>query len=80
MKMNKPKISITIVYKDGRVKRVGSRKRRKIFYFFKANNFSDCQIKVCVTYGKGYYNKGIYKNKTDLLDALKIFLEVEYDS
>jgi len=75
MKMNQPSISIKIIFQDGKVKRVNSKKRRRIFHFVKANNFSDCQIKVCVTYEKGYYNKGIYKNITDSLYALKIFLE-----
>jgi hypothetical protein len=75
--MNKPKILIKTVFKDGRMNSVGSKKRRKIFHFFKANNFSNCLIKVNVTYGNGYFNKGVYKNKVDSVNALRAFLEVE---
>lgn len=76
MKMNKPKILIKIIFKDGRVKSVGSKKRRKIFHFFKANNFLDCLIKVSVNYGNGFFNKGVYNNKADSINALRTFLEV----
>jgi len=74
--MNKPKISIKVANKDGKVKRVSSNKRRRIYRFLKANNFLNCLIEVCVTYGAGITNKGVYKNQTDSINALKAFLEV----
>lgn len=79
MKMNKPKILIKIIFEDGRVKSVGSKKRRKIFHFFKANNFQNCLIKISVDYGNGFFNKGVYNNKIDSINALRIFLEVMND-
>ena len=75
MKNNKPYISIKIIFQDGKVRRVASRKIRRIFHFIEANNFQNCVVKVSVIYGQGIYNKGIYKNKQDLIYALKIFLE-----
>lgn len=75
MKNNQLYISIKIVSKDGETKKIGSKKRRRIFNFIKINNFQDCVVKVSVKYGPGFYNKGIYKTKADLISALKIFLE-----
>jgi len=75
MKNNKPFISIKIVSKDGETKKVGSKKRRRVFNFIKANDFQNCTVKVSVRYGPGFYNKGTYQNKQDLIHALKTFLE-----
>lgn len=76
MKNNKPNISIKIIFGDGKVKRVNSKKRRRIFNFVQANNFQNCLFEVNVAYGKGFHNKGIYKTKEDSINALKIFMEV----
>ena len=75
MKNNKPYISIKIIYGDKKVKGISTRKTRKIFHFTEANNFQNCVIWLSVKYGTGEFNKGIYKNKTDLISALKAFLE-----
>ncbi len=75
MKNNKPYISIKIVYKDKKVKQVSTRKTRRIFSFIKANDFQNCVIWLSVMYGLGEFNKGLYKSKTDLIRALKAFLE-----
>lgn len=75
MKNNKPFISIKIISKDKKVKQVSSRKTRRIFHFIEANNFQDCNIWLSVIYGPGESNKGLYRNKTDLVKALKAFLE-----
>jgi len=73
--MNKPKILVKVVYKSGVVKKVFSRKRRRIVNFFKADNFKDCLIEVNVDYENDRYNRGVYKTKKDSLAALKAFLE-----
>lgn len=74
--MNKPKITIKVINKNGKAKRVVSRKRRRIFQFLKANNFQNCLMEVKVTDKDGYFNEGIYNNTRDTINALKDFLEV----
>lgn len=74
--MNKPNVSIKIISNHKEVKRVASRKMRRINKFIEANNFQNCLYKVRVTYQKGLANWGEYKTKSELLYALKIFLEV----
>jgi len=75
MRNNKPRVSIKIIFKQGVVKRVASRKIRRINHFIEANNFENCVVEVSVAYGSGFYNKGVYKTKIDLVFALKAFLE-----
>lgn len=75
MKNNKPYISIKIISKDKKVKQVSSRKTRRIFHFIEAGDFQNCVIWLSVIYGPRESNKGLYKNKTDLVYALKTFLE-----
>jgi hypothetical protein len=75
MKKNKPYISIKAVYPNGKVKRIASRKTRRIFRFIEANIFQDCVIRVSVVYSPGFYNKGVYESQKDLTYALKVFLE-----
>lgn len=74
--MNKPKILIKITDKNGKVKRVSTRRNRRVVNFLKANKFSNCSIYVKVAYEKPYHNDGIYKNSKESIYALKAFLEV----
>lgn len=73
--MSKPNISIKIIPKSKEVKRVVSRKTKRIYHFLKANKFKDCEFEVCVTYRRKETNKGKYKTKDELIHALRIFLE-----
>jgi len=75
MKKIKPHIIIEIISQDKKVKGVASKKMRRINRFIEANYFQDCATKLSVKYAHGVYNKGIYKNKEDLIYALKVFLE-----
>jgi pyruvate-formate lyase-activating enzyme len=75
MKNNKPLISLKVISKDGRVKRVASRKTRRIFHFIEAVDFQNYVVKVSVVYSPGFSNKGVYKTKADFIYALKAFLE-----
>jgi hypothetical protein len=77
MKMNKPKISIKIVDRNGKVKRVSTRKSKRIWKLLKAEKFSKCLIIVCVDYGNDYKNQGEYLTINEAMSALKAFLEVE---
>ncbi len=76
--MTKPNISIKIIDSSKKVKRVVSKKSKRIYQFLKANNFENCVFDVCVTYQKGVTNQGRYKNKEDLISVLKIFLETTF--
>lgn len=75
MKNNKPLISLKITHQDKKVKQVSSRKTRRIFHFIEANYFQNCTVWLSVHYGSRESNNGIYKTKTDLINALKAFLE-----
>jgi histone deacetylase complex regulatory component SIN3 len=77
MKMNKPKILIKIVDQEGKVKRVSTRKSKRVWRFLKAENFSKSVIIVSVTYKKRYKNQGEYSTLSEALSALEAFLEVE---
>jgi hypothetical protein len=77
MKMNKPKIFIKIVDCDGKVKRVSTRKSKRIWKFLKAEKFSKSLIIINVDYGNGCKNQGEYSSSKEALFALKVFLEVE---
>lgn len=74
--MNKPNVSIKIISNSKMVKSIASRKMRRINKFIEANNFQNCLYKVRVTYQKGVINCGDYKTKSELLYALKSFLEI----
>lgn len=74
--MNKPNVSIKIISNSKMVKSIASRKIRRINKFIEANNFQNCLYKVRVTYQKGVTNCGDYKTKSELLYALKSFLEI----
>ena len=74
--MNKPNVSIKIIFNSKIVKSIASRKMRRINKFIEANNFQNCLYKVRVTYQKGITNCGDYKTKSELLYALKSFLEI----
>lgn len=73
--MNKPHISIKIIFNSKMVKSIASRKIRRINKFIEANNFQNCLYKLRVTYKKGIANWGIYKTKNELIIVLKDFLE-----
>lgn len=76
--MIKPNISLKITDSSKKVKRVVTRKSRRIYQLLKANNFQNCVFDVCVTYQKGVTNRGTYTTKEDLIYALKAFLEVTF--
>lgn len=75
--MNKPKILIKIIDKSGNVKRVSTRRNRRVVNFLKANKFSNHLIYVKVFYEGPYYNDGVYTNSKDSIYTLKVFLEAE---
>lgn len=75
--MNKPKILIKIVDNDGKVKRVSTKKSKRIYRFLKADNFLNSRIFINISYGEGYKNQGEYLSVGEALLALKAFLEVE---
>lgn len=76
MKTNKPLISLKIVNRKGKkVEMVVSRKIKRIYSFLKAEKNRDCVFKLSVKYGKDCKNEGHYKNKQDLMWALKAFTE-----
>lgn len=74
--MGKPFINLKIVDKNGRtVKKVASRKTKRIFNLIKAEKNKDRVFSVSVNYGQGFKNKGEYRNKKELIHALRAFLE-----
>jgi len=74
--MTKPFVSLKIIDKNGRaVKKVASRKSKRVFNFIQAGNFEDCRFYVCVNYGASFNNQGEYSSKSNLVQALKAFLE-----
>lgn len=74
--MVKPYISLKVINKAGRmVKHLGSSKSKRIFNFIQREKFKECVFKVCVNYGAGFKNEGEYNSKTDLVFALKAFLQ-----
>jgi hypothetical protein len=74
--MNKPLISLKIVNKDGKkVRKLTTRKIKRIYSFLKAGKNRDCIYKLSVRYGDGYKNEGDYNNKKELIYALKAFTE-----
>ena len=73
--MTKPKISLKVVSNSGVVKKVTSRKIKRIRHILEADNFSDCLFEVIVTYESGGNNEAIYKTKKELIENLKIFTE-----
>jgi len=74
--MAKPYISIRIIDKNGRtVKKIGSRKSKRVFTFIKRDKFKDYVFDVCVNYGGGFKNEGEHYSKSYLIFALKAFLE-----
>jgi len=75
--MNKPKILLKIVNGSKVVKRVATKKTKRIYHILKLGDFKDCQFNVCVTYGKGITNRGIYKTQGEMFNALKAFLEIK---
>lgn len=79
MKMNKPKILIKIINKRGKVKSARSKSTRRIKHFLKANNFLKGDIYLCVKYGAGLRNEGIYKTGQDTINALTVFMEEDRD-
>jgi hypothetical protein len=77
MKMNKPKILIKIDNRNRVVKRVSTRKSKRVWKFLKAENFSNSVIIIKVDYGNGYKNEGKYYSSDEAMFALKAFLEVK---
>lgn len=75
--MNKPKILIKIIDNDGKVKRVSTKKSKRIYRFLKADNFLNSRIFINISYREGYKNQGEYLSVGEALLALKAFLEVE---
>ncbi len=73
--MTKPKISLKIFFNSGVVKKVTSRKIKRIRHILKANNFSDCIFEVVVTYESGGINEAVCGTKKELIESLKIFME-----
>lgn len=75
--MNEPKILLKIDYGENKVKRVSTRKLRRINQILKLNNFEDCVFNIKVVYPSGGDNEGDYKTKEELIEALKNFLEAD---
>lgn len=50
-------------------------KKMRFYCFVQANQFSDCVFKLCVNYGKGLKNEGVYKTKQKLIHAFRAFTE-----
>ena len=74
--MNKPLISLKIVNKDGiKVRKLTTRKIKRIYSFLKAGKNKECVYKLSVRYGNGYKNEGDYETKKELIYALKAFME-----
>jgi len=83
--IKKPFISLKIQNKKGElIGSMGTRKRKKILYFLQAKKFKDCVFNLHVNHGKFKNNKnkiisftddGIYKTKTDLINAIRMFAE-----
>jgi len=74
--MNKPLISLKIVDKKGKkVRKLTTRKIKRIYSFFKAEKNKDCVYELSVRYGDGFKNEGDYENRKDLFQALKAFTE-----
>jgi hypothetical protein len=74
--MNKAKIMLKIVRNSKEVKSIRTDKTRKIFHFLKAEDFQNCQFIVSVKYSGGGSNEGIYQTKKEVINALKMFLEI----
>lgn len=69
-------ISLKIINKNGRlVRKIASRKSKRVFNFIKAEKTKDCLFSVCVNYGGGFKNEGEYDSKAYLIFALRAFLE-----
>lgn len=74
--MTKPYISVKIIDKNDRlVKKIASRKSKRVFNFIQREEFKNCVFKAGVNYGDGFNNKGKYVSKSYLIFALKAFLE-----
>lgn len=74
--MTNPYISIKIIDKNGRtVRKVASRKSKRVWIFIKAEKFKDFVFEVCVNYGGGFKNEGENYSRSYLIFALKAFLE-----
>lgn len=65
------KITLKIKDKTGGRFTYHSTKTKRIFSIVRQQNFSEAFVKV--DYGQGFNNSGSYKNKQDLLFALKAF-------
>ena len=71
-----PFISLKIINDNGKtIHSKGSRSKRRILHFIKANKFQNCLYKIRVLYTDGMTNEGEYKTKKDLLITLHAFTE-----
>lgn len=70
-----PRLKITLKIKDKTGGRFTyhSTKTKRIFSIVRQQDFLEAFVKV--DYGQGFNNTGFYKNKQDLLSALKAFTE-----
>ncbi len=76
MKKDSPFISLQIVSKHGElVRRVGSRKLRRIYYFIQRAEYSECLFEVSVIYQKHYCNESVPQTKANILKTLQVFFE-----
>jgi hypothetical protein len=75
--MTEPKILLKIIDSHGKVKRVSTRKPRRIYCFLKANSFQDCLFNLRVIYKNDIENEGVYQTKGELTNTLKDFLEAD---
>ena len=74
--MANPYICVKIFYKNGRtVRKIASRKSKRVWLFIKAGKNKDFVFSVCVNYGGGFKNEGEHYSKSYLIFALKAFLE-----
>jgi len=74
--MANPYICVKIFYKNGRtVRKIASRKSKRIFAYVQREKFKDFTFDVRVNYGAGFKNEGEHYSKSYLIFALKAFLE-----
>lgn len=76
--MQKPFMSLKIINNcNETVKKIGTRKIKRVYHFLQVNNFKNCVFDLCVRYSGDFKNEGIYKTKKDLIHAFKAFTELD---
>lgn len=75
--MTEPKILLKNTDSHGKVKRVSTRKPRRIYCFLKANPLQDCLFNLKVIYENDIENEGVYQTKGELTNTFKDFLEAD---